>query len=207
MDSQAGERLVAPSNFHTEWSKRVLVRINSQFLAGRIYLAWQTTHFPSDRCILRDLFHARDRLGRNQSVSALNEIDRSSARESLAGVFEFRCPHLVRCPSINGLRLRVLRVSVARASVLYLRKIALCRRGSVFSRLCLGTGLDDTPPARNLVSAHRNRRNRDRLNDSTDTSQLASVFQPLQFFPYGWIHHHLIWIRGLHACHGRGTQI
>src|SRR6266513_727207 len=103
MDSQAGERLVAPSNFHIDWSEGILARINSKFLAGRIYLAWQTTHIPSDRRILLDLFHARDRYRRNQSVSALDETDRPSARKSLAGVFKLRCSGLVRCAFINGL--------------------------------------------------------------------------------------------------------
>src|SRR6266496_1361068 len=112
MDPQTREQLVAPSNFHTEWIERVLAGVNRQFLAGRVYLAWQTTRFPNERRLLLGLFHARDRRGRDQSVSALDSTNCVSARESLARRGELRCFGIVRCASINLLRLRPLPVSV-----------------------------------------------------------------------------------------------
>ncbi len=111
MDSQARWRLVAASNFHAEWNEGVLARIDGELLARRIYLVWQATRFASERRILLDLFHARDWGGCDQSVSALDETNCLSARESLAGVFKLRCSGLVGCASINGFRLRALRLS------------------------------------------------------------------------------------------------
>src|SRR4030095_15800491 len=94
-----------------------------------------------DRRVLLGLFDARDWPRRDQSVSARNQTHGLSTRGSLARIFKLRRFGVVSCASINGLRLRALRVSVPRASVFHFRKTAQRRGGSIFLALLPGGGL------------------------------------------------------------------
>ena len=126
---------MAAPDLHSERGEGVLAGINGEFLAGRIHLARQTTRFPNGRRILLDLLHARDRRGRDQSVSALNETDWLSAREPVAGIFKLRHFGVFTCVSVGGFQLWALPVSLPRASVFYFRAVAQRRRSSVLPAL------------------------------------------------------------------------
>ena len=52
----------------------VLARVDREFLARRIHLAWKTTRFPGSDHVLLDFVHARDWPGRNQPVSAPTKL-------------------------------------------------------------------------------------------------------------------------------------
>src|SRR4030095_12638580 len=95
-----------------------------------------------------------------QSVFAPNEINYFSARQSLAGIFKFRCPGPVCCRPIGGVRFRAVRVTVPGVSVLQFWKAAQCRRDSIFPSLLPSAELGTVMEPSDLAAGRCSRGNR-----------------------------------------------